>query len=177
MNSNGITYMKIFAGAGGLVEGFLREGYMPVAHVETDKYASLTLQAHPIFHFLKQKGNMETYNSYITRKMSRDELPEHLKTHRDRKLLLFKYRFKVVASNLWCSQTAVGHIAEIGHYFIHPDINQLRSVLVREAARLKSFFDNLYFEGPMTAMVGQTGNAVPLLIAKKVAKKIKEMMG
>ncbi|APF17521.1 DNA-cytosine methyltransferase [Caldithrix abyssi DSM 13497] len=103
-----------------------------------------------------------------------DELPEELKTHKNRKV--FRDRFKVVASDLPYSQTIVAHLAKDGHYFIHPDINQLRSISVREAARIQSFPDNFYFEGPMTEMFRQIGNAVPPLMAEKMAEKVKEML-
>ena len=103
-----------------------------------------------------------------------DELPEEWKTHKNRKV--FKDRFKVVAPDLPYSQTVVAHLSKDGHYFIHPDINQLRSISVREAARLQSFPDDYYFEGPMTAMFKQIGNAVPPLMAEKIADKIKEML-
>jgi len=103
-----------------------------------------------------------------------DELPEEWKTHKNRKV--FKDRFKVVAPDLSYSQTVVAHLSPDGHYFIHPDINQLRSISVREAARLQSFPDDYYFEGPMTAMFKQIGNAVPPLMAEKIAEKIKELL-
>jgi len=108
------------------------------------------------------------------RRLEYDELPEELKTHKNGKV--FKDRFKIVAPDLPYSQTVVAHLAKDGHYFIHPDIKQLRSISVREAARLQSFPDNFYFEGPMTAMFRQIGNAVPPLMAEKIAWKIKEML-
>ncbi len=122
----------------------------------------------------------EIYRFYIERwfkerkRPEYDELPEHLKTHKNK--TSFKDRFKVVAPDLPYCQTVVAHLAKDGHYFIHPDINQLRSISVREAARLQSFPDNFYFEGPMTAMFRQIGNAVPPLMAEGIAVKIKEML-
>lgn len=104
-----------------------------------------------------------------------NDLPETLKTHKNRHS--FFDRFKVVAQDLNCSQTVVAHIAKDGHYYIHPDINQNRSISVREAARLQSFPDNYYFEGVKegqnrTAAFKQIGNAVPPLMAYIIAKEL-----
>lgn len=96
-----------------------------------------------------------------------NDLPEVLKTHKNRHS--FFDRFKVVAPDLIYSQTVVAHIAKDGHYYIHPDIEQNRSISVREAARLQSFPDTYYFEGAKegqnrTAAFKQIGNAVPPLM-------------
>lgn len=112
-------------------------------------------------------------------RLNYNDLPERLKTHQNR--TSFFDRFKVVASDLPYSQTVVAHIAKDGHYYIHPDSKQNRSISVREAARLQSFPDDYYFEGEKeganrTAAFKQIGNAVPPLMAKMIAEKIKEIL-
>jgi DNA (cytosine-5)-methyltransferase 1 len=110
-------------------------------------------------------------------RLNYNDLPGNLKTHSNRKSFLD--RFKVVASDLFTSHTVVAHISQDGHFYIHPDINQNRSISPREAARLQTFPDDYYFEGvsdvpARTPAFCQIGNAVPVQFAKTIAEGLLE---
>lgn len=101
------------------------------------------------------------------------DLPTELIKHNNKDC--FEDRFKVVDYYKPC-QTMVAHISKDGHHYIHPDINQCRSLTVREAARIQSFPDDYYFESSRTSAFKQIGNAVPVFMAEQIAKKIEESL-
>lgn len=106
-------------------------------------------------------------------KMKYNQLPNELITHKNKESFLD--RFNIVPYDDIC-HTVVAHISKDGHYYIHPDINQNRSISIREAARIQSFPDDFYFEDSRTAAFKQIGNAVPPLLAEVIAKKIRDSL-
>lgn len=120
-----------------------------------------------IYEFAVKKWNSEGLRMKYT------ELPQKLRTHKN--LTSFIDRFKVVNGE-GLSHTIVAHIAKDGHYYIHPDIEQCRSISVREAARLQSFPDDFYFENSRTAAFKQIGNAVPPLLSYAIAREMKNLL-
>lgn len=111
------------------------------------------------------------------RQLDYSKLPVNLQTHKNTKSFLDRYS---VVDPDGCSHTVVAHISKDGHYYIYPTpnptIENVRSITVREAARLQSFPDDYYFEGSRGSAFKQIGNAVPVVLAYKIAKEILKQM-
>jgi DNA (cytosine-5)-methyltransferase 1 len=155
--------------------------YTKETNTYLDKYSIRNGVAFTSQHIARpnNQNDLEIYkiavNKWVNEKkrLNYDELPERLIKHSNTKT--FKNRFQVV-NHLGVSHTVVAHICADGHYYIHPDINQNRSITVREAARIQSFPDDFFFEKSRTTAFKQIGNAVPVLMAEGIANKIKEML-
>jgi len=148
------------------------------SHIRNDDYPVTLHQARS-----HSKSDLEIYKRVVKawnnghKRLKYNVLPKKLKTRKN--LTSFTDRYKVVEGDLNYCHTILAHIAKDGHYYIHPDILQNRSITPREAARLQSFPDDYFFESEniysnRETVFRQIGNAVPVLMAEKIAQKLRE---
>lgn len=135
------------------------------AHIRKDLHRYLFAACYADVHRLSPKLNMFPKALY----------PEHKNVSKALGWGNFNDRFRVQLRHE-PSTTVVSHIAKDGHYYIHWDATQCRSMTVREAARLQTFPDNYLFCGSRTEQYRQVGNAVPPLLAVQIAKIVRDLI-
>lgn len=67
-----MKFLDLFAGAGGLSEGFVMAGFSPAAHIEMDKAACYTLKTRAAYHWLKEQGRLDIYHDYLHGRIDRN---------------------------------------------------------------------------------------------------------
>ena len=159
---------------------------LPDHHTLSNWFADVNLQG--ILHHVSRKHLLEDLKRYLFaaryteifgtfprlddyRDAGNDLLPDHANAGSGK----FTDRFRVQLPNI-SATTVTSHISKDGHYFIHYDPKQCRSLTVREAARIQTFPDNYYFCGERTSQFHQVGNAVPPFLAYQIAKIVSDIL-
>lgn len=106
-------------------------------------------------------------------RVKNSDFPNDIRTIQN--ITSFLDRYKVVDLNGKC-HTVIAHISKDGHYYIYPSAKTIRSISIREAARIQSFPDDFFFEGSRSSIFKQIGNAVPPLMAYSIARAISKTL-
>lgn len=151
------------------LDAWLRKGEVPVSLHEPRRHMESDLARYRFMSELARYGISPRVGE-----LPGPLIPQHKNIKQE--TVPFVDRFKV---QRWDQpgSTVASHIAKDGHYYIHPDPAQMRSLTVREAARLQTFPDDYFFCGPRTAQYHQVGNAVPPLLAHLIAGKVADVLG
>ena len=67
------NFIDLFAGAGGLSEGFIQAGFNPIAHVEMNPFAAQTLVTRSAYYYLKKAKQLNIYYQYLRGEMTQEE--------------------------------------------------------------------------------------------------------
>ena len=148
--------------------GWLRRNDPPVSQHDPRGHMASDISRYAFLASLAEAGV-----SLRVQDLPKELLPDHRNVNGES--TPFTDRFKV---QRWDgpSSTIASHIAKDGHYYIHPDPGQSRSLTVREAARLQTFPDDYFFVGNRTQQYHQVGNAVPPLLAKQIAERVYDLL-
>lgn len=148
---------------------FLREWYIDKRLKGVVNHESRSHLTQDLMRYLFASLYVEKYNTFPRlndyAEHSKDLLPDHANVASGK----FADRFRVQVPDKPAT-TITSHISKDGHYFIHYDSSQCRSLTVREAARIQTFPDNYLFRGSRTAQYHQVGNAVPPYLAYQISQ-------
>ncbi|TXD54412.1 MULTISPECIES: DNA cytosine methyltransferase [unclassified Polaribacter] len=143
------------------------------SHVPINKDEIIEENHKPRFH---NERDVKVFEEWILKNMNKRSILERIQFYNS--LLGKNSKHAKYRSLSWDkpSQTIVAHLYKDGLMFIHPDANQARSITVKEAALLQSFPDDFEFKERMGYNYKMIGNAVPPLMAEKIAIAIADVI-
>jgi len=128
-----------------------------------------------VFNHKARYTNDINYEIYGTLEQGEDGTSEkikHVMPYKHRNHIFRDKYFKLIEDKP--SRTITAHLKMDCHSHIHP--TQVRSISPREAARIQSFPDDYLFLGAYLKTYMQIGNAVPPIMARGIAKVIKQYL-
>ena len=119
VKGNGYNFIDLFAGAGGLSEGFFQAGFNPIAHVEMNPYAARTLETRSCYYYLKKVNNLELYYDYLRGSVSREDFIRQIP----------KEVLKTVICEIMSKQSLPGIFEKIDTILREDGINQVDVII------------------------------------------------